>query len=178
MAENTVDLTHFGEVHGFRDIRVVEPLHWTGPHLTCAYRMRVESPLLTVFGLTLGVEFRLHKWGLGYSLAEIEWPELGLSARQYVFPTPLDGESVELNLALAMSSARGSPHARLATKLARKLFMWQFQREVKKDIVFWETKRYLTHPALDASDGPIGEFRRYCRQFYPRLPQLAHASVS
>jgi phenylpropionate dioxygenase-like ring-hydroxylating dioxygenase large terminal subunit len=183
MAENTVDMTHFGEVHGFRDIHAVEPLHWSGPHLTCAYRVRVESPLLNVFGLTLRVDFRLHKWGLGYSLAEIDWPQLGLSARQYVFPTPLDGEWVELNLAMCMrtraaSSELAARPARLVTTLARNLFMWQFQREVKKDIVFWETKRYLSHPALDASDGPIGEFRRYCRQFYPRLPQVAHASAS
>jgi hypothetical protein len=56
--------------------------------------------------------------------------------------------------------------------------MWQFRREIKKDMVFWESKRYLAHPALDASDGPIGEFRRYCRQFYPRLPQLAEAAPS
>jgi phenylpropionate dioxygenase-like ring-hydroxylating dioxygenase large terminal subunit len=194
MSENTVDLTHFGQVHGFREIRAVEPLRWAGPHLTCAYHMRVANSLLGACGLALRVEFRLSKWGLGYSLAEIEWPELGLSARQYVFATPLDGEWVELNLALSMRKpgvARARSRAlrpagallsvmggRVLRRLASSLFMWQFQREIRKDMVFWESKRYLTHPALDASDGPIGEFRRYCRQFYPRLPQLAEASPS
>jgi nitrite reductase/ring-hydroxylating ferredoxin subunit len=197
MSENTVDLTHFGEVHGFREIRVIEPLRWKGPHLTCAYHIQVGNPVLEACGLALRVEFRLAKWGLGYSLAEIEWPELGLSARQHVFATPLDGEWVELNLALATRCSRtpslaGAPKralrplapllsatgARILTRLASSVFMWQFQREIRKDMVFWESKRYLTHPALDASDGPIGEFRRYCRQFYPRLPQLLEASPS
>lgn len=183
MGENTVDLTHFGAVHGFHDVRVVEPLRWSGPNLTCAYHMRVANALLQACGLALRVEFRLSKWGLGYSLAEIEWPQLGMSARQYVFATPLDGESVELNLALAIrkqtrDSRLALSGARILNRLTRSVFMGQFRREIEKDRIFWESKRYLAHPALDASDGPIGEFRRYCRQFYPRLPQLAEASPS
>jgi phenylpropionate dioxygenase-like ring-hydroxylating dioxygenase large terminal subunit len=177
MSENTVDLSHFGAVHGFRELSVLEPMRWQGPHMTCAYRMRVPNRLLDALDLSVQVEFRLHKWGLGYSLAEIRWPELGLSARQFVLPTPLDGEWVELNLALAIrsdadASGLAKLRGRLFADLAARLLAFQFQREVHKDIAFWETKRYLARPALDASDGPIGEFRRYCRQFYPRLPQV------
>jgi phenylpropionate dioxygenase-like ring-hydroxylating dioxygenase large terminal subunit len=178
MAENTVDLAHFGEVHGFRELEVIEPMRWQGPHMTCAYRMRVSTPWLDAFGFALRVEFRLHKWGLGYSLAEIQWPDIGLSARQFVFATPLDGEWVELNLAVCTRQAARSDslvstaRRQLVANLARRILVFQFQRELQKDMAFWETKRYLARPALDASDGPIGEFRRYCRQFYPRLPQL------
>jgi hypothetical protein len=147
--------------------------------MTCAYRMRASTPLLAALGFALRVEFRLHKWGLGYSLAEIQWPEIGLSARQFVLATPLDGEWVELNLALSTrqaartSSRLSAARARVIASAARCMLAFQFQREVHKDKAFWETKRYLSRPALDASDGPIGEFRRYCRQFYPRLPQVA-----
>jgi phenylpropionate dioxygenase-like ring-hydroxylating dioxygenase large terminal subunit len=178
MAENSVDMAHFAQVHGFRELEVIEAMQWKGPHLTCAYRMRVPFRLLDTCGLAVRLEFRLQKWGLGYSLAEICWPELGLSARQFVFPTPLDGESVELNLALCVrrldsASARSSRAlSGLITGTARALLMSAFQSELQKDMVFWESKRYLARPAIDLSDGPIGEFRRFCRQFYPALAQV------
>ena len=43
---------------------------------------------------------------------------------------------------------------------------WQFT----KDIPIWENKRYRATPLLCDGDGPIGEFRRWCLQFYPEAP--------
>jgi phenylpropionate dioxygenase-like ring-hydroxylating dioxygenase large terminal subunit len=168
MAENGIDVAHFAAVHGFRELELLEPMRWQGSRLTCAYRLRVPSPFLERCGIALRIEFRLQKWGLGYSLAELSWPALGLSARQFVFPTPLDGEWVELNFAVC--TRRTSPSWRrfaLIENAARALLVRQFERELAKDVAFWESKRYLARPAIDASDGPIGEFRRFCRQFYP-----------
>ena len=177
MAENGVDMAHFAQVHDFREIELMEPMRWHGSRLTCAYRMRVPSPFLERCGVALCIEFRLQKWGLGYSLAELSWPALGLRARQFVFPTPLDGEWVELNFAVSVKrDASAGLGARVPSawveRSARDLLAWQFERELRKDMVFWESKRYLARPAIDESDGPIGEFRRFCRQFYPQLPQV------
>jgi nitrite reductase/ring-hydroxylating ferredoxin subunit len=176
MSENSVDVAHFAEVHGFQELEMLEPMHWQGPYLTCLYRLRVPSRLLERCGAPLRLEFRLHKWGLGYSLAELHWPAFGLSARQFVFPTPLDGELVELNLALSVGSARRSA---LLARIARQVMMRQFRSELEKDRRFWESKRYLARPGLDPHDGPIQDYRRYCRQFYPSaLPQLRGVSGS
>lgn len=169
MSENGIDVVHFAEVHGFKELELLEPMRWQGSRLTCAYRMRVPSPLLERLGIALRLDFKLHKWGLGYSLAELSWPALHLSARQFVFPTPLDGEWVELNFAVSVkhgAGARARRHA-LLEDAARALLLRQFEHELNKDIPFWESKRYLSRPAIDASDGPIGEFRRFCKQFYP-----------
>lgn len=181
MAENGIDMAHFAAVHDFRDLELLEPMRWQGSRLTCAYRLRVPSRWLERCGVALQVEFRLQKWGLGYSLAELSWPALGLSARQFVFPTPLDGEWVELNIAVSVK--RGDPEASgllrftLLEDAARELLVRQFERELRKDIAFWESKRYLARPAIDASDGPIGEFRRFCKQFYPApLSQVTPSS--
>lgn len=169
MAENAIDIAHFAAVHGFRELELLEPMRWHGSRLSCAYRLQVPSSALERCGLALRIEFKLQKWGLGYSLAELSWPALGLSARQYVFPTPLDGERVELNLAVSVkrTAATASRRFTLVEDAARALLIRQFERELLKDKAFWESKRYLARPAIDASDGPIGEFRRYCRQFYP-----------
>lgn len=175
MSENSVDITHFAEVHGFEELEIIEPMHWEGPHLTSVYRVRRPSPLLDRLGMPVRVEFRLHKWGLGYSLAELSLPEYGVSGRQFVFPTPLDGEQVEVNLALSVRHTEGQRSgagSKLAACIAREFLIRAFQREWRKDAIFWETKRYLARPALDRSDGPIGHFRRFCRQFYPALPQI------
>ena len=34
------------------------------------------------------------------------------------------------------------------------------------EIPIWEKKIYLEQPALSDGDGPIGEVRRWARQFY------------
>ena len=176
MSENSVDTAHFAEVHGFRRLQVIEGMRWEGPHLTAAYS--IERPLFGGLRSPLRIAFRLHKWGLGYSLAEIDFAEHGLVGRQFVFPTPVDGEHVDVQLAVTVARTAGRDGdalgrrkgGRLVASLARELLIRAFVAEWRKDAPFWETKRYLARPGLDRSDGPVGEFRRYCRQFYPRLP--------
>ena len=36
----------------------------------------------------------------------------------------------------------------------------------KEDIQIWEHKIYVEKPILAEGDGPIAEYRRYCKQFY------------
>ena len=49
--------------------------------------------------------------------------------------------------------------------------MLRFQRyDVMQDVEVWSRKRYRSRPSLCASDGEIGMYRRYCRQFYPDPP--------
>ena len=40
-------------------------------------------------------------------------------------------------------------------------------KQMNEDIPIWEHKIYRPAPTLCDGDGPIPEFRRWCRQFYP-----------
>ncbi len=51
------------------------------------------------------------------------------------------------------------------------------KREVLQDVVIWDRKRYQPTPRLCRADGPIGKYRRYCRQFYPELEAEARRSA-
>ena len=66
------------------------------------------------------------------------------------------------------------------TSLLREASSWGLNREVGQDAPFWEAKRYVEKPILADGDGPIAEYRRYCKQFYvqeamktARLPVVA-----
>ncbi len=45
------------------------------------------------------------------------------------------------------------------------------EKDVLQDVVIWQQKSYRRRPRLCRSDGPIGKYRRYCRQFYPDAPR-------
>ena len=47
-----------------------------------------------------------------------------------------------------------------------KAFVAEVSRQLEEDIPIWENKIYLDRPALCDGDGPIGSFRKWCKQFY------------
>jgi hypothetical protein len=65
----------------------------------------------------------------------------------------------------------------LFTKFVREAASVGLNREVGQDAPIWETKRYLDKPVLAEGDGPIGEYRRYCKQFYPQRAALSPAKL-
>jgi hypothetical protein len=176
--ENGVDTAHLITVHGYDKVTAVEPLRSEGPYLTGAYRMRRHAGLLELFGVHLEPVFRVHVWGLGYSLVETHVEKYGLRGRQWVFATPADGEFIDLHIAARvrdlehpealMPGLNRVPPAVL-TRGVRAFFMHAFENDIGQDFEIWENKGYMARPALARGDGPIGQYRRYCRQFYPEL---------
>lgn len=176
--ENGVDAAHLMTVHGYRELSVLEPTRAEGPHLTGAYRMRRDAGPFERFNVRLEAEFRVNVWGLGYSLVETGVPRYGLWARQFIFATPSDGEYIDLHISARVKRLE-HPDRILAglsyvpepvlTRLVRFLFMKGFEHDIHQDFDIWENKGYVTRPAISKSDGPIGQYRRYCRQFYPEL---------
>jgi hypothetical protein len=45
--------------------------------------------------------------------------------------------------------------------------------DVKQDFHIWQNKRYVHPPQLAVGDGPIGAYRRWCKQFYPSVDAKA-----
>jgi len=122
------------------------------------------------------MEFDVSVHGLGYSLVEVHLPTLGLDARLLVLPIPVEGEQLDLRIAVSVDRrcrARGValplrllPRKLAAGLLARTLLSWSAS-DVAADVTIWDAKQYLDPPALAPGDGPIGPYRKWCRQFYP-----------
>ena len=158
VTENSVDFAHLGVLHRFADVEILRPVETSGPTLTAAYAMRRRLPLLRKGIYT---EFRIRVDGLGYSEVEISLPALGYEIRQWVLPTPVDADTVDLRLAVSLR-ARGwiRPAAQQAIAIG-------VAKEINRDIAIWRRKQYLARPALSKEDGPIGRYRAWARQFYP-----------
>jgi nitrite reductase/ring-hydroxylating ferredoxin subunit len=176
--ENGADSGHLMTVHGYKELEVLKPLRAEGPYMSGSYTMRRSAGPLELLNIKLNAEFHVHVWGLGYSLVESGVPDYGLWARQYVFATPSDGEYIDLHIALrilkvddlgkVLKPLRHVPEP-VATRIVSTLFMKAFEMDINQDFDIWENKGYVTRPAISKADGPIGMFRRYCRQFYPEL---------
>lgn len=176
--ENGVDSGHLMTVHGYKELEVLEPTRVEGPHLTGAYRMRRHAGPLELLNVKLDPEFRVHVWGLGFSLVETGVANYGLWGRQFIFATPSDGEYIDLHIALRVKKLahpeRILPGLQMIpepilTRLVRMFFMKGFENDINQDFDIWENKGYVLRPHLAKGDGPIGIYRRYCRQFYPEL---------
>ena len=51
-------------------------------------------------------------------------------------------------------------------KIMARIVLAVVSYEVQRDQVIWDEKTYLEHPKLTRSDGPIGKYRSWARQFY------------
>jgi nitrite reductase/ring-hydroxylating ferredoxin subunit len=172
--ENSVDLGHLSVVHGYRDVRVQKPLRTDGPYLTARYAMSRHNPFFPTLP-PVKTEFEVHVHGLGYSYVSVHVPEQGLEGRHFVFCTPTEAGKVDLRLAIAQKIAsparipkplRWLPR-RLAAELVGRLTMRAYINDVAQDFDIWQNKRYVQPPALADGDGPVGPYRKWCRQFYP-----------
>lgn len=169
--ENSVDLAHFPIVHGYRDVEL-QSLEMSGPHLRTRYRF-VRPGGLPWLGRNLEVHIDVHVWGLGFSRVEVDLPSLGMTTRQFVLPTPVGDNRVELRLGMAIRRGDGSPA--FVRAMPRWLFegpvgaqaMRQYVRDVLGDREIWENKVHQRRPVFGQTDGPIARYRAWCRQFYP-----------
>jgi nitrite reductase/ring-hydroxylating ferredoxin subunit len=169
VTENSVDLGHFAVLHRFDDQQILEPLTTDGPRLRTAYSIRRPIPFRSHGLLT---EFSVSADGLGFSFVKVRVPDLGWETRQFVLPTPVDETTIDLRVALSLRTGQGvgplTPafDSRPAAALAERLMMAAIAVELRRDMAIWRYKRYLPRPALASGDGPIGQYRRWARQFY------------
>jgi hypothetical protein len=154
--ENAVDVAHFALLHGYRDVRVLEPPVMAGPVLTVAYAFRRG-------GLPLRIRIRVE--GLGFSRVESRVEPLGIDLSLLVLPTPVDEARLRLRIAVAARRPSPGPIGRALARLLRRLVLFGYIREVAADIPVWNAKRYLPRPLVVPGDGPLAQYRRWCLQF-------------
>ncbi len=155
MAENVVDSAHFKYVHGMRvkpEPHLVEPSY---PTLRMATKTLMETPMGDVTG-----ELAVECWGFGFSTSRFT----GLVRTTVIASvTPIDEDMVDVRFSFAVHTGQGADIARGIGKA----FTAEVARQLEEDKPIWEHKRYWDRPMLCDGDGPIGIFRRWCKQFYP-----------
>ena len=175
-AENSVDIGHLRYVHGYDNVDPVGQVTVDGAYLKSCFNFRRIRSILGLKDLTYEVSAVAHIHGLGYSFVEVHEKTIDMHLRLWVLPTPIDGNLIDLVLAgqlreirrpLRFISGLGFLPMALRNRLMKQIMLSQQKRDVLQDVVIWERKQFHTPPRLCKADGPIGLYRRYCRQFYP-----------
>ena len=175
-SENSVDLGHLRYVHGYDNVSAVGSVTVDGAWLKSCFDFKRTQTVAGIKCFEYDVSAVTHVHGLGYSFVEVREHSIGMDTRLWVLATPIDGEVVEMTLVSQVRrltrprrpivGLRFLP-PRLRTRVMNNIIIAAQKRDVLQDVVIWGRKRYLPHPQLCRSDGPIGKFRRYCEQFYP-----------
>ena len=179
-SENSVDLGHFAEVHKYSDVEVVDDLETQGPYLTARYAMSRAG-----FGLDRSAEnratFHVHVHGLGFSHVVVHEQTRNVDIRYWVLCTPTQGDQCEMRVACSTPLHPRPREAhpalallpkRLASELIQTMAFHEFCHDLTQDFDIWANKIYVEPPLLTKGDGPVGHYRKWCRQFYPQLPQV------
>jgi phenylpropionate dioxygenase-like ring-hydroxylating dioxygenase large terminal subunit len=153
MAENAVDTAHFHFLHGTTN-HPESQAEIVGPLLHVTSTTGMSTPRGGVDG---SVESK--SWGFGFSTVRFR----GIVETLLVSSsTSIDEETLDVRFAF---SVRRHPDKDV-TKGVGKAFIREVTRQLEQDIPIWENKVHWEHPVLCDGDGPIGVFRKWCRQFY------------
>ena len=182
-SENSVDLGHLAEVHGYRELAMLDDLQTDGPYLTACYAMSRFG-----FGPSRRARtrsrFRVHVHGLGFSHVECHVEDRDIHLRYWVLCTPTRDDKCELRAAAsvklierpsAVNPALALLPRALATRLVQQAAFHEFCHDLQQDFDIWEHKRYVDPPVLAKGDGPVGLYRKWCRQFYAQFSQVREA---
>ena len=174
--ENSVDLAHLRYVHGYGNVKRVEPVSVDGPYLLSRFDFRSTRAIARFATINFDLSANAHIFGMGYSFVDIHERSIGMDVRLWVLATPVDGTVIDLSLVSQVRELRspkrwiaglGFLPPMLRAPVMNKFIASQQLQDVFQDVVIWSHKRYLSHPRLCRSDGEITTFRAYCSQFYP-----------
>ena len=174
--ENAVDLAHLRYVHGYGNVSRVGPLSVEGACLESSFNFKRTRRIAGITDLVFDVTAVTWVFGLGYSQVNIHERSIGMNSRLWVLATPIDGKLIDFVLAAQVREIRRPKRpivglrfvpTSLRACIMNKIILAIQRQDVLQDVVIWGNKRYRARPRLCRSDGEIGRYRRYCRQFYP-----------
>lgn len=170
--ENTVDITHIGPVHDGRGARLMHKPEREGPKLLINLEFDAPGDIVGMPEQLNDVHLEVTLRGLGWVVVHTHVRNVDIRARQRLYATPVDEDHIDI---------RGLVHVReqddpTFTEELHELFYRAYCEDFAKDFPIWENKRYLTRPLLAKGDGPVGIYRRWCRQFYPEADAVEPAS--
>ncbi len=153
MAENGIDRAHFAYVHGAADVPESE-VTFEGARFRSLQKLEFQTPRGAVRGA-----IESNTWGFGLGLVRFtgicETVLLGCT-------TPIDLEHVDVRFSFSVKRERGND----VDRGVGAAIINDIVKQLDEDTPIWESKIYQPRPVLCDGDGPIGEFRRWSRQFY------------
>lgn len=170
VCENTVDMAHLRPIHSVEGAHVVKKPHIDGSHMNVVLEFVAPGDLIGMPGEDNDVQLDVILHGLGRIVARTHVKNRGVRARQAIYCTPIDGEKIHLR-GVVNTMVTDDPEF---TKSLSELFYESFVDDFAKDFPIWENKRYVARPRLSAADGPIGLYRRWVKQFYPKTHSKLH----
>jgi phenylpropionate dioxygenase-like ring-hydroxylating dioxygenase large terminal subunit len=162
MAENSVDSAHFKFVHGTSNMP--------------ASQAEVRDHVLRVFSNTDTdtargtIEGTVESLSYGFGFGTVRFKGL-VETLLVSSVTPIDGEYVDVRFSFAVKKFGGAD----VTRGVGAAFINEVSRQLEQDIPIWEHKTQWERPVLCDGDGPVGLFRKWCRQFYVQPPVAAGA---
>lgn len=155
LGENGVDPAHFRFVHGTLNVPNMEATE-DGPYRTAYQPVEMRTPRGDVKG---AIEAR--SFGMGFSATRFT----GIcETLELATMTPVDAKTSHVRYAFTQPRVNGQdPKGGVAAAIIRDIV-----KQTNEDVPIWENKIYRDRPVLCDGDGPIAEYRRWCRQFYPK----------
>lgn len=172
VCENTVDCSHLGPVHhvGRTDVLSVEQ---EGHFMRVVLHMEASGAPIDMPDEFNDVELDVKLHGIGHIVSSTHVLTSDMRTRQRIYPTPIDEEQIAI---FGVSNIKKMPDEGYTQEI-EDIFYKAFLVDFPKDFPIWENKAYLDKPMLAGGDGPIGRYRRWCRQFYD-YPEAAAQPVA
>jgi 3-ketosteroid 9alpha-monooxygenase subunit A len=153
MAENAVDSAHFHYLHGTSNMPASQA-EVKGHILRVYSNTGMETPRGHVDGSVESLSY-----GFGFGLVRFKGVVETLLMSSV---TPIDGENVDVRFNFSVRKVGGAD----ITRGVGAAFIKEVSRQLEQDIPIWENKIQWERPVLCDGDGPVGMFRKWCRQFY------------
>ncbi|MEE2961658.1 MAG: Rieske 2Fe-2S domain-containing protein [Myxococcota bacterium] len=154
MAENAVDTAHFHYVHGASNMPVANA--------------NIEDHVLRVISTTGmktprgGVDGQVESISYGFGFTTVRFTGI-VETLLVNSVTPIDDEYVDVRFSFRVKKVGDAN----ITSGVGQAFVAEVTRQLEQDIPIWENKSFKSPPLLCDGDGPIGIFRKWCKQFYP-----------
>ncbi len=171
VGENTVDCSHLLPVHHVTrtDIASVEQ---TGHKMRVVLNLLATGAAIQMPEEVNEVELDVTLHGLGQIVSRTHVVTAGLRTRQRIHPTPIGPDSIAI---FAVANTWEMPDPDYTAEIDQ-IFWDAFVEDFAKDFPIWGNKVWLEKPLLAGGDGPIGRYRKWCRQFYA-WPESVSAST-
>ena len=114
---------------------------------------------MRAYGTVVEGALDVHCYGFGYSTTRFTGIVETFLIGSVV---PIDEDYVELRFSFTVKKGPNE----MVTNTVAERFQAEIESQLEADIPVWENKIFLERPALCDGDGPIGIFRKWCKQFY------------
>ncbi|MGD0880341.1 MAG: Rieske 2Fe-2S domain-containing protein [Acidimicrobiales bacterium] len=158
LTENIIDRAHFATVHDMKP-PAEHRFEVTFPGTS----MIVDQRLNVTAVSEVGFEVNTTTTTCGPGIVAVEVCQDPIEMLTYITQTPIDDEMTEVTLCFSMKRLEDDAATESISELNDRITNEQFTQ----DVPIWENKIYRDRPIVTRTDGPVAQYRRWFRQFYP-----------